>query len=91
VAIPSRVLGSGINSLSTTTSQRLPWALGSNYHQTEMGETIIVKNTGANPLTVYPYDTGSSINNVGFGTINVDCSAMFFAVSNSAMGRTARV
>jgi hypothetical protein len=48
-----------------------------------MGETIIVKNTGANPLTVYPYDTGSSINNVGFGTINVDCSAMFFAVSNT--------
>ncbi|MFZ9885746.1 MAG: hypothetical protein ACO3ON_09900, partial [Ilumatobacteraceae bacterium] len=50
---------------------------------TEMGETIIVKNSGANPLTVYPYDTGSSINNVGFGTINPDCSAMFYAVSNT--------
>jgi hypothetical protein len=50
---------------------------------TEMGETIIIKNTSANPLTVYPYDTGSSINNAGFGTINPDCSALFFAVSNT--------
>jgi len=48
-----------------------------------MGATIIVKNSGANPLTVYPYDANSSINNVGFGTINADCSAMFFAVSNT--------
>jgi hypothetical protein len=34
-------------------------------------------------LTVYPYNTSSSINNVGFGTINPDCSALFFAVSNT--------
>jgi hypothetical protein len=48
-----------------------------------MGETVIVKNSTANPITVYPYDAGSSINNAGFGTINADCSAMFFAVSNT--------
>lgn len=50
---------------------------------TEMGETIIVKNTSETPLTVYPYDAGSSINNAGFGTINPDCSGLFFAVSNT--------
>jgi len=50
---------------------------------TEMGETIIVKNTTVNPITVYPYDASSSINNAGFGTINPDCSALFFAVSNT--------
>jgi hypothetical protein len=48
-----------------------------------MGETVIVKNSTANPITVYPYDTGSSIDNAGSGTINADCSAMFFAVSNT--------
>jgi hypothetical protein len=49
----------------------------------EMGETIIVKNSGANPLTVYPYSATDTINNAGFGTINADCSAMFYAVSNT--------
>lgn len=111
MAIPSRVLGSGISQLSTVSicgdgnasvtaagtsagnATQLTFVYnnvttvgsgaGVKLPPTEMGETIIVKNTGANPLTVYPYDTGSSINNVGFGTINVDCSAMFFAVSNT--------
>ena len=111
MAIPSRVLGSGINGLSTVsicgdgnasvsaagTSAGDATAITYVYNNvttvgsgagvklppTEMGETIIVKNSGANPLTVYPYDTGSSINNVGFGTINPDCSAMFYAVSNT--------
>jgi len=111
MAIPSRVLGSGINGLSTVsicgdgnasvsaagTSAGDATTLTYVYNNvttvgagagvklppTEMGETIIVKNTSANPLTVYPYDTGSSINNAGFGTINPDCSALFFAVSNT--------
>jgi hypothetical protein len=111
MAIPSRVLGSGVNGLSTVsicgdgnasvsaagTSAGDATAITYVYNNvttvgsgagvklppTEMGETIIVKNSGANPLTVYPYDTGSSINNVGFGTINPDCSAMFYAVSNT--------
>jgi hypothetical protein len=50
---------------------------------TEMGETIIVRNGGANRLTVYPYDAGSTINNAGTGLINIGSSALFFAVSNS--------
>ena len=111
MAIPSRVLGSGVNSLSTlcicgdgnasaaaagtsagnatqisyvyTNVTTTGAGAGVKLPQTEMGATIIVKNSGANPLTVYPYDANSSINNVGFGTINADCSAMFFAVSNT--------
>jgi hypothetical protein len=49
----------------------------------EMGETIIIKNSGANPLTVYPYSATDTINAAGSGTINADCSAMFYAVSNT--------
>ena len=111
MAIPSRVLGSGVNALSTvsicgdgTSAVTAAGTSAGNATQityvynnvttvgagagvklppTEMGETIIVKNGGANPLTVYPYDAGSSINNAGYGTINTDCSAMFYAVSNT--------
>lgn len=111
MAIPSRVLGSGVNGLSTIsicgdgnasvtaagTSAGDATAITFVYNnvtttasgagvklpQTEQGETIIVRNGGANPLTVYPYDANSSINNVGFGTVNPDCSAMFYAVSNT--------
>jgi hypothetical protein len=111
MAIPSRVLNSGVTQLSTVsicgdgnasvtaagTSAGDATTLTYVYNNvttvgagagvklppTEMGETIIVKNTSANPLTVYPYNTSSSINNVGFGTINSDCSALFFAVSNT--------
>ncbi|NDF23289.1 MAG: hypothetical protein EB148_02295 [Actinobacteria bacterium] len=49
----------------------------------EMGETIIIRNGGANALTVYPYSATDTINAAGFGTINTDCSAMFYAVSNT--------
>jgi hypothetical protein len=111
MAIPSRVLNSGVTQLSTVsicgdgnasvtaagTSAGDATTLTYVYNNvttvgagagvklppTEMGETIIVKNTSANPLTVYPYNTSSSINNAGFGMINPDCSALFFAVSNT--------
>ena len=111
MAIPSRVLGSGINGLSTVSicgdgnasvsaagtsagnATQLTFvynnvttaAAGSGVKlpPTEMGETIIVKNSGANPLLVYPYDANSTINNVGSGLINTGCSALFFAVSNT--------
>jgi len=111
VAIPSRVLGSGISQLSTvsicgdgvasleaagtsagnataityvyTNVTTVASGAGVKLPPTEMGETVIIKNTGANALTVYPYDANSSINNAGFGTINPDCSALFFAVSNT--------
>jgi hypothetical protein len=64
-----------VNSAAVGTGVKLP--------QTEAGATVIVKNSTANPITVYPYDSNSTINNAGFGTINPDCSGMFFAVSNS--------
>lgn len=111
MAIPSRVLGSGISQLSTVSIcgdgtasvtaagtsagdattltyvynnvTTTAFGAGVKLPQTEMGETIIVRNGGANPLKVYPYDANSSINSAGFGTINADCSAMFYAVSNT--------
>jgi hypothetical protein len=111
MAIPSRVLGAGVDSLKTvsicgdgistataagtsagnalqltyvyTNVNSAAVGTGVRLPPTEMGETVIVKNSTANPITVYPYDAGSSINNAGFGTINADCSAMFFAVSNT--------
>lgn len=111
MAIPSRVLGSGVNSLSTISicgdgnasvtaagtsagnATQLTYVYnnvtttgsgaGVKLPQAEMGETIIVRNGGANPLTVYPYDANNTINNAGFGTINAECSAMFYAVSNT--------
>ena len=111
MAIPSRVLGSGISQLSTVsicgdgnaavtaagTSAGDATAIKFVYNNvttvasgagiklppTEMGEVIIVKNSGVNPLTVYPYNTSSTINSAGYGTINPDCAALFFAVSNT--------
>lgn len=111
MAIPSRVLGSGVNSLSTVsicgdgnaavtaagTSAGDATAITFVYNNvtttaagagvklppTEMGETIIIKNGGANALTVYPYSAASTINNAAYGTINADCSALFYAVSNT--------
>lgn len=111
MAIPSRVLGSGVNSLSTVsicgdgtsavtaagTSAGNATALTHVYNNvttvgsgagvklppTEMGETIIVRNGGANKLTVYPYEATSTINSAGSGLINPGCSALFFAVSNT--------
>lgn len=111
MAIPSRVLGSGVNQLSTVSicgdgnasvtaagtsagnATQLTFVYnnvttvgsgaGVKLPQTEMGETIIVRNGGANPLLVYPYDANSSINSVGSGLINTGCSALFFAVSNT--------
>jgi hypothetical protein len=111
MALPSRVLGSGISQLSTVSicgdgtaavtaagtsagnATQLTYiynnvstvgsGAGVKLPQAEMGATIIVRNGGANPLTVYPYSASNSINNAGFGTINTECSAMFYAVSNT--------
>ena len=111
MAIPSRVLGSGINQLSTVSIcgdgvtdvsaagtsagnatqvtyvynnvTTVASGTGVKLPKAEMGETIIIKNSGANPLTVYPYSATDTINAAGSGTINADCSAMFYAVSNT--------
>jgi hypothetical protein len=111
MAIPSRVLGSGVNQLSTVSIcgdgvtdvsaagtsagnatqvtyvynnvTTVASGTGVKLPKAEMGETIIIKNSGANPLTVYPYSATDTINAAGSGTINADCSAMFYAVSNT--------
>jgi hypothetical protein len=111
MAIPSRVLGSGVNSLSTIsicgdgnaavsaagTSAGNATALTYVYNNvstvasstgvklppTEMGETIWITNSGANALTVYPYESTTQIDGGSSATVNIACSAAFYAVSNS--------
>jgi len=111
MAIPSRVLGSGISQLSTVSicgdgtasltaagtsagdATQLTYVYtnvttaasgtGVKLPKAEMGETIIIRNGGANAIKVYPYSDADTINAAGFGTINADCAAMFFAVSNT--------
>jgi hypothetical protein len=51
---------------------------------TEMGELIWITNSGANALTVYPYEAASTINGASSAVINIGSAAAFFAVSNSA-------
>ncbi len=111
MAIPSRVLGSGISQLSTVsicgdgnasvtaagTSAGSATAITYVYNNvttvasgtgvklppTEMGETIWVTNSGANALSVYPYESTTQIDGGSSSTVNIGCSAVFFAVSNS--------
>ena len=109
--IPSRVLGSGINSLSTiaicgdgnnsvsaagtsagdataivyvyTNVTTTGAGAGVKLPQTEQGETITVVNSGANPLTVYPHDTGSTINGAASSELLPGGSAIYSATSNT--------
>lgn len=112
MTIPSRVLGSGVNSLSTvaicgdggtglsaagTTSTdatqlvkvynnltTVASGTGVKLPPTEEGEVIYITNSGANSLKVYPYEAATTIDGGVSATINTGCSALFFAVSNSA-------
>ena len=112
MAIPSRVLGSGVNSLSTVsicgdgngavtaagTSAGDATALTYVYNNitttgsgagvklppTEMGETITIVNSGANVLTIYPYDTNSTINGAANLELLAGGSALLSATSNTA-------
>lgn len=111
MAIPSRVLGSGVNGLSTIsicgdgnnavsaagTSAGDATAITYVYNnitttgsgagvklpQTEQGETIQIVNSGANVLTIYPYDTGSTINGAASLELLVGGSALLSATSNT--------
>ena len=112
MAIPSRVLGSGVNSLSTIaicgdgngsvtaagTSAGDATAITYVYNnitttgagagvklpQTEQGETIQIVNSGANVLTIYPYDTNSTINGATSLELLAGGSALLSATSNTA-------
>ena len=110
MAIPSRVLGSGLSQLSTVsicgdgmddivaagTSSGNATQLTHVYNSvdttavnsgvklppTEMGAMVIVANSGANALTVYPQN-GSTINISSSASIPKDHTTLFFAVSNT--------
>ena len=112
MAIPSRVLGSGISQLSTVsicgdgnasvtaagTSAGDATSLTYVYNnitttgsgagvklpQTEMGEVIEVVNSGANVLTIYPYDTNSTINGAVSSELLPGGSALYSATSNTS-------
>ena len=111
MAIPSRVLGSGISQLSTVSicgdgntsvtaagtsagdATTLTYVYnnisttgsgaGVKLPQTEMGETIQVVNSGANVLTIYPYDTNSTINGAASSELLPGGSALYSATSNT--------
>ena len=111
MAIPSRVLGAGVDALKTvsicgdgvatltaagtsagnatsinyvyTNVTTAASGTGVKLPKAEMGEVIIIRNGGANAIKVYPYSATDTINNAGYGTVNPDCSALFFAVSNT--------
>lgn len=111
MALPSRVLNSGVTSLSTvaicgegatsvsaagTTSSDAA-ALSSVYNQVstvaagsgvklppcEMGAQIFITNAGANNLTVYPNDTGSTIGGSASNILSPLDAAIYWAVSNT--------
>ena len=111
MAIPSRVLGSGVNSLTTLcicgdgngsvtaggtsagSATQLTFVYnnistvdagaGVKLPQTEQGETIQIVNSGANVLTIYPYDTNSTINGAASLELLAGGSALLSATSNT--------
>jgi hypothetical protein len=62
-----------VNTASAGTGVLLP--------PTQMGATIFIANSGANAIKVYPYDTGSTINQTTSASIVSNFSSIFFAVS----------
>lgn len=63
-----------VDTVSTGSGVKLP--------TTEMGATIIIANSGAHTLTVYP-STGSTINQTTSASIAQNHTTLFFAVSNT--------
>ena len=51
--------------------------------QTEAGETVYITNGGANPLTVYPYDTNSTINGTTSSEVLPSGVSLYMATSNT--------
>ena len=110
MALPSRVLGAGVNSLATVsicgdgknditaagTSAGNATQLVAIYNSVdttapaagvmlmkcEAGATVVVVNSGAHTLTVYPYDS-DTINGTTSASIAINHSTMFFAITNS--------
>lgn len=111
MALPSRVLNSGVTSMTTAaicgegtlavtaagSTASDATALTSIYNRIstvasgsgvklppcEMGATIYVTNPTGTTLTVYPFDTGTTIGGASSLAVVANSSACFFAVSNT--------
>ena len=51
---------------------------------TEEGEVIYITNNGANALSVYPYEAATTIDGGVPATVNVGCSAIYFAPTRTS-------
>jgi len=50
---------------------------------TQMGATIYIANSGAQTVTVYPYEAATTVNQAASAIIPKDHTSIFFAVTNS--------
>jgi hypothetical protein len=110
MALPSRVLGAGVNSLATVSIcgdgrndivaagtsagnatqlvaiynsvDTAPAGSGVKLMKCEMGATIVIVNSGAHTLTVYPYDS-DTINGTTSASVAQNHATMLFAITNS--------
>lgn len=64
-----------IDTVASGTGVKLP--------PTEMGMVIYITNSGTNTLTIYPYESTSTINQTTSATTNKDHSTICWAVSNN--------
>ena len=67
------------NTISTVAS-----GAGVKLPPTEEGEVIYITNNGANALKVYPYEAATTIDGGVPSTINVGCSAIYFAPTRTS-------
>jgi len=57
---------------------------GAKLPPTEEGEVIYVTNNGANALNIYPYEATTTIDGGVPSTVNVGCSAIYFAPTRTS-------
>lgn len=57
---------------------------GAKLPSTEEGEVIYITNNGANALKIYPYEATTTIDGGVPSTINVGCSAIYFAPTRTS-------
>ena len=57
---------------------------GAKLPPTEEGEVIYVTNNGANALKIYPYESTTTIDGGVPSTVNVGCSAIYFAPTRTS-------
>jgi P2-related tail formation protein len=61
----------------------VPAGSGVKLPPTEAGSVIYIANSGANTLTVYPYESTTVINQSASASISKDHTSIYFAVTNS--------